>query len=53
MVQDSGGVPLAAKGVVVGLNADSIDVVWDVPFISGSTLSGRYVDWALICIDFN
>lgn len=43
MVQDSGSVPLAAKGVVIGLNADSIDVVWDVPFISGTTLGGRLV----------
>jgi hypothetical protein len=42
MVQDSGSVPLAAKGVVVGLNVDSIDIVWDVSFISGTTLSGRY-----------
>lgn len=42
MVQDSGSVPLAAKGVVVGLNVDSIDIVWDVPFISGTTLGGRY-----------
>lgn len=42
VVQDSGSVPLAAKGVVVGLNVDSVDIVWDVPFISGTTLGGRY-----------
>ena len=41
MVQDSGGVPLAVKGVVVGLSAKSIDVVWDVPFMSGVTLGDR------------
>ena len=41
MVQETGGVPLAAKGVVVGLNPTNIDVVWDIPFISGSTLQGR------------
>jgi len=41
MVQDSGSVPLAAKGVVVGLNVDSVDIVWDNPFISGTTLGGR------------
>ncbi|KAF8318373.1 hypothetical protein DL93DRAFT_2054516 [Clavulina sp. PMI_390] len=41
MVQDTGSVPLAAKGVVIGLHVESIDVVWDVPFISGSTLGGR------------
>lgn len=43
MVQDSGGVPLSVKGVVVGLNAKSMDVLWDVPFLSGTTLGGRYV----------
>jgi hypothetical protein len=41
MVQDSGGVPLSVKGVVIGLNAKSMDVVWDVPFMSGSTLGDR------------
>lgn len=41
MVQDSGGVPLCAKGVVIGLNEKSIDVVWDTPFIGGTTLGGR------------
>ena len=43
MVQDSGGVPLSVKGVVIGLNAKSMDVLWDVPFLSGTTLGGRYV----------
>ena len=41
MVQDSGSVPLAVKGVVVGVNAKSLDVVWDVPFVSGTTLGNR------------
>ena len=41
MVQDSGSVPLCAKGVVIGMDETSIDVVWDVPFISGTTLGGR------------
>jgi hypothetical protein len=41
MVQDSGGVPLSVKGVVIGLNAKSMDVVWDVPFMSGVTLGNR------------
>ena len=43
MVQDSGSVPLAVKGVVVGINSTSMDVVWDVPFMSGTTLGDRYV----------
>ncbi|KAI5988596.1 exonuclease II [Pisolithus albus] len=41
MVQDSGGVPLAAKGVVIGINAKTMDVAWDVPFMSGVTLGDR------------
>lgn len=43
MAQDSavGGVPLSMKGVVIGLNTTSIDVVWDSPFIGGGNLSGR------------
>ncbi len=43
MVQDSGGVPLSVKGVVIGMNAKSMDVVWDVPFLSGTTLGDRYM----------
>ena len=43
MVQDSGGVPLSVKGVVIGLNSKSLDVVWDVPFMAGVTLGDRYL----------
>lgn len=45
MVQDSaaGGVPLALKGVVVGISSKDIDVVWDRPFMGGETLGGRSV----------
>ncbi|KAH6913536.1 exonuclease II [Coprinopsis sp. MPI-PUGE-AT-0042] len=53
MVQDSGGVPLAVKGVVVGLNAKSMDVIWDVPFISGGTLSGRCSQYRGSTVPFN
>ncbi len=42
MVQDSGGVPLSFKGVVIGMNAKSMDVVWDAPFMSGTTLGDKY-----------
>ncbi|KAG8985436.1 hypothetical protein FRB90_004701 [Tulasnella sp. 427] len=41
MVQDSGSVPICLKGVVVSLRPDAIDVVWDSPFMSGTTLGGR------------
>jgi len=41
MIQDSGGVPLSVKGVVIGLNATSMDVVWDVAFMAGTTLADR------------
>jgi len=34
-------VPLSVKGVVIGLNAKSMDVVWDVPFMSGTTMGNR------------
>lgn len=44
MVQDSGGVPLCAKGVVIGLNEKFLDVIWDNAFMAGTTLSGRSVD---------
>jgi hypothetical protein len=52
MVQDSGGVPLSVKGVVVGLNAKSMDVVWDVPFMSGITLGNRSVFLNFGLVDF-
>lgn len=48
MVQDSGSVPLAVKGVVIGLNSKSMDVVWDVPFMSGVTLGDRSVPFLSI-----
>lgn len=53
MVQESGSVPLAARGVVIGLNTKNIDVVWDVPFISGTTLSNRCSQYRGSTIDFN
>jgi hypothetical protein len=43
MVQDSGGVPLSAKGVVIALHSRTMDVLWDVPFMAGTTMSGRCV----------
>jgi 5'-3' exoribonuclease 1 len=53
MVQESGGVPLAAKGVVIGLSTKTIDVVWDVPFISGTTLSNRCSQYRGSSVEFN
>ncbi|KAI0300796.1 exonuclease II [Russula brevipes] len=53
MVQESGGVPLSAKGVVISLNAKSIDVVWDVPFISGTTLNNRCSQYRGSTVEFN
>jgi len=41
MVKDFGLVPLSTKGVVVGINARTLDVVWDVLFMSGSTLGDK------------
>ena len=45
MVKDSGSVPLSIKGVVIGINAKTLDVVWDVSFMSGSTLGDRFVTY--------
>jgi 5'-3' exoribonuclease 1 len=53
MVQESGGVPLAAKGVVIGLTTKTIDVVWDVPFISGTTLNNRCSQYRGSSVDLN
>ncbi|CAG8583648.1 809_t:CDS:2, partial [Scutellospora calospora] len=41
LVQDSGNVPIAAKGTVVGIERNNIDVVFDTSFMSGSTLGDR------------
>ncbi|CAG8440611.1 11936_t:CDS:10 [Diversispora eburnea] len=40
-VQDSGRVPIGAKGTVVGIEKSNIDVLFDVSFMSGSTLGDR------------
>lgn len=40
-VADTGSVPIASRGVVVGINSTNLDVVFDVPFLAGSTLDGR------------
>ncbi|QRW17639.1 5'-3' exoribonuclease [Rhizoctonia solani] len=53
MVQNTGGVPLAAKGVVVGLLPTFLDVVWDVPFINGTTLNGRCTEYRGSSVTFN
>jgi 5'-3' exoribonuclease 1 len=48
MVQDSGGVPLSVKGVVIGLNSKSMDVIWDAAFVSGVTLGDRLVSFSAL-----
>lgn len=55
MAQDraAGGVPLAMKGVVVGINTRDIDVVWDVPFMGGETLGGRCADYRGSTVPFS
>ncbi|KAL4264437.1 5'-3' exoribonuclease 1 [Pleurotus pulmonarius] len=53
MVQDSGGVPLAVKGVVIGLNPKSMDVIWDVAFMSGVTLGDRCSQYRGATVEFN
>lgn len=41
MVQDSGAVPLGMKGTVISINTKTLDVLWDVAFMSGVTLGDR------------
>jgi 5'-3' exoribonuclease 1 len=40
-VQNSGKVEIAMRGTVVGINSSTLDVVFDTPIMSGSTLGGR------------
>ena len=40
-VAETGSVPLAVKGVVVGIQAGFVDVLFDIPFMGGTTLGGR------------
>ncbi|WFC96839.1 exonuclease II Exo2 [Malassezia brasiliensis] len=44
-VLDFGAVPPAAKGTVVGLGANSIDVVFDAPYLGGTSLNGLCSDY--------
>jgi len=53
MVRDSGAVPLSEKGVVIGINANSMDVLWDVPFMSGVTLGDRCSVYRGLTVEFN
>lgn len=40
-VADTGNIPMSARGVVVGVNSNSVEVVFDAPFLAGTTLGGR------------
>lgn len=44
-VLDFGAVPPAAKGTVVGLGSNSIDVVFDAPYLGGTSLNGLCSDY--------
>lgn len=52
MVSDRGTVPMSAKGVVVGINDKLIDVVFDTPFIGGTTLMNRFVSLFFFSLSF-
>ncbi|EMD33893.1 hypothetical protein CERSUDRAFT_55746 [Gelatoporia subvermispora B] len=52
MIQDSGAVPLSFKGVVIGMNAKSMDVVWDAPFMAGTTLGDRCSQYRGATVEF-
>jgi hypothetical protein len=38
---DEGAVPLGAKGTVVGIDEDIIEVLFDIPLVGGTDLDGR------------
>ncbi|CAO1613167.1 unnamed protein product [Parajaminaea phylloscopi] len=40
-VSDTGTVPLSARGVVVGVHSSNIEVVFDLPYLAGTTLGDR------------
>jgi 5'-3' exoribonuclease 1 len=42
-VSDTGIVPLGFKGTIVALSEKIIDVLFDKPFLGGTTLNGRYI----------
>ena len=52
MVQDSGSVPLSLKGIVIGMNAKSMDVVWDASFMAGTTLGDRCSQYRGATVEF-
>jgi len=45
-ILDRGKVPLGARGTVVAMHGDLVEVVFDEELLSGTTLSGKYVDIA-------
>ncbi|KAJ8079506.1 exonuclease II Exo2 [Marasmius tenuissimus] len=53
MIKDSGGVPLSAKGTVIGLDVKGMDVLWDVTFMSGGTLGNRCSQYRGSTVDFS
>jgi len=53
MIRETGGVPLSAKGVVVGLTSQAMEVVWDVAFLSGTTLGNRCSQYRGMAVSFD
>jgi 5'-3' exoribonuclease 1 len=39
---DIGSAPLGAKGTIIGMESKYLEILFDEPFLSGSTLGGRY-----------
>ncbi|CCF54627.1 putative KEM1 - multifunctional nuclease [Ustilago hordei] len=52
MVQESGNVPLSARGVVVGITSNALEVVFDVLFLSGTTLGDRCAPYKGATVSF-
>ena len=49
-VKDTGSVPIASKGTIVGIEKNNIDVVFDASFMSGSPLGDRLVIYYILLL---
>ncbi|CCG82598.1 putative Exonuclease Kem1 [Taphrina deformans PYCC 5710] len=51
-VADSGKVPIATRGTVVGVHKDSLDIVFDAAFMSGTVLGGRCSEYRGMTVSY-
>jgi 5'-3' exoribonuclease 1 len=51
-VADTGKVPITTRGTCVGVHKDSLDIVFDVAFMSGTVLGGRCSEYRGMTVDY-